>query len=211
MISISTQLLQAFQLFPLTEQFITQCMEQIKMNPTEYGGNFERMKEYVYQVYLESDIRVTSKPILQPITFEEKERIIDFIILQCDEYTDISNSSDDQLKESKNRMMKLSLTDGKTPIYAIEKEHIHCLSMALKPGFKIALRNVKVRRGIIYLYNNTIQLLGGEVKELIDLEEKRRKELERKYRPSYIPQSVTNHITIPLQSFDDNEDDENED
>ena len=89
MISISTQLLQAFQLFPLTEQFITQCMEQIKMNPTEYGGNFDRMKEYVYQVYLESDIRVTSKPILQPITFEEKERIIDFIVLQCDEYTDI--------------------------------------------------------------------------------------------------------------------------
>ena len=209
MIPIPQQLQNELHIFSLTDSFITQCMNEIKRNPQSFNGSIEKMKEFVYNTYLNTDIRLTTTPTLPIFKFEDKEKTINFIILQCDEYNDISSSIDDQFKETKNRMMKLSLTDGKTQIYAIEKEHIHCLCMGIKPGFKIALRNVKVRRGIIYLYNRNIQLLGGEVEELVKLENERRTALERKYRPSYIPNNVKNHISIPLQNID--EDEENSD
>ncbi|EDR24526.1 hypothetical protein EDI_229040 [Entamoeba dispar SAW760] len=200
--SLIPQIQQKLNLLALKDSFISDCLQEVQQNHSELLGDINSIIEHIYNIFLYNDIRLTSNPVLSSYSFDIKEDILEHAILQCDEYSDIGNTVDDQFNETKNRMMKLSLTDGTTSIYGFESNHIDSICMRMKPGFKVALRQVKVRRGVLYLNNSNIQVLGGDVEELVRFEEEKRSELERKYRPSYIPLTVRRTAQVPLGAVD---------
>ena len=206
---MNTSIKGMFPLIPLTDDFIEKCLMETQTS-SEISGSQEKTKDFIYNAFLNNDIRNTCTGVLEDYKFEDVEKKLPTVVLQVDEYTDISQAIDDQYKETKNRMMKLKMTDGKKFIYGVEMNHIDGLCMGLKPGFKVVIKNAIVRRGMIYLNNTNIQLLGGSVQYLTELEEKKRSELEKKYRPSYIPSNVNRKIEVPLTNISSDEED-NED
>jgi len=66
------------------------------------------------------------------------------------------------------RMLRLELTDGSQSIQAIEYKAINHLHLDLIPGTKILIKGpVECRRGVILLRPNNVELLGGEVSDLV--------------------------------------------
>jgi RecQ-mediated genome instability protein 1 len=65
-------------------------------------------------------------------------------------------------------MLRLELTDGSQSIQAIEYKAINNLHLDLIPGTKILVKGpVECRRGVILLRPNNVELLGGEVSDLV--------------------------------------------
>lgn len=68
------------------------------------------------------------------------------------------------------RMLLLQLTDGSQSIQAMEYMPINHLHLDLIPGTKILIKGpVECRRGVILLRPNNVELLGGEVNDLVQL------------------------------------------
>lgn len=67
------------------------------------------------------------------------------------------------------RMLLLSLTDGSQAVDAAECSPIAHLHLDLIPGTKVLVKGpVECRRGIILLQPANIELLGGEVSDLVN-------------------------------------------
>lgn len=66
------------------------------------------------------------------------------------------------------RLLLLHLTDGSQDIQAMEYIPISHLHLDLIPGTKILIKGpVECRRGVILLRPNNVELLGGEVSDLV--------------------------------------------
>ncbi|ELP94627.1 hypothetical protein EIN_498270 [Entamoeba invadens IP1] len=206
--SIAGQIQQRLLPIKLTAKFVADCITYLQMSKPQILGNIDTMTQYVYNTFLNSMISTCCSSFLPDFSFDTKEEKLDIAVLQINEYTDVSASVDDAFKETKNRMMKLALTDGMKIVYAFEHSHVNGLCLGIKPGAKIVLRNVKVRRGYLCLDNTNCQLLGGEVEELVKLEQMKRAALDKKYRPSYVPLSVKRTEQVPLGQVDPDEDDQ---
>ncbi|XP_046969732.1 recQ-mediated genome instability protein 1-like [Vanessa cardui] len=71
-------------------------------------------------------------------------------------------------KISNHRMIKLYMTDGVQEVTGIEYKPMRNLSLDVIPGSKVLIKGpVECRRGMFLLTENCIELLGGEVEELI--------------------------------------------
>lgn len=66
------------------------------------------------------------------------------------------------------RMLLIHLTDGSQNIQAMEYMPIPSIHLDLIPGTKILIKGpVECRRGVILLRSENIELLGGEVSDLV--------------------------------------------
>ncbi|KAH3746299.1 recQ-mediated genome instability protein 1 [Pelomyxa schiedti] len=108
-------------------------------------------------------------------------------ILQADELVNIAASVDDRFVDNPKRVLKLTLTDGKQRVYGIEYRLIPNLSVNTAPGTKIAVKDVEVRNGQIWLIPDCVFVLGGGVTCLMEAEKQRRYELDKRKRPAYLP------------------------
>lgn len=70
---------------------------------------------------------------------------------------------------NRNRMLKLSMTDGARRLFAIEYRYCPMLSLDISPGIKIVIRDVFVRRGLLLLVPECVQVLGGSVEALVQM------------------------------------------
>jgi hypothetical protein len=70
---------------------------------------------------------------------------------------------------SNYRTFKLSLTDGVRRVFALEYRRVPVLDLErTPPGTKILVRDVLVRRGVLLLLPQNVQVLGGRVASLVD-------------------------------------------
>ncbi|KAH9318402.1 hypothetical protein KI387_020171, partial [Taxus chinensis] len=86
-----------------------------------------------------------------------------------DEVVNLSSPLRDRYKETPagaKRCLKLSMTDGFQRVFGIEYRPIKDLMVLLPAGVKIALRNVHVRRGLLMLVPEVVDVLGGVVENL---------------------------------------------
>ena len=68
------------------------------------------------------------------------------------------------------RMLQLKLTDGAQVIQAIEEVLIPQLHLDLIPGTKMLLKGpLECRRGVVILKPSNVELLGGEVSDLVGI------------------------------------------
>lgn len=72
-------------------------------------------------------------------------------------------------RSTRNRMLKLSMTDGARRLFAIEYRYCPMLALDISPGIKIVIRDVFVRRGLLLLVPECVQVLGGSVEELVQM------------------------------------------
>lgn len=141
--------------------------------------------EELYKEVLVSDFRVFGREtgIAEQIRAKNSGVIAGGpVMLQINYFCDVSAKSDDrEVLSGEKRTAKLVMTDdGTNEIFGIEKQRIESLTELTKPGAKIIIKNPQFIRGLLLLDSSNSIVLGGCVKELVDLKEQRIKEIERK-------------------------------
>lgn len=90
-------------------------------------------------------------------------------VLQVDEIVNMSAPLRERYRDAHagpKRCLKLSMTDGIQRIYGMEYRPIKDLEVLAPAGFKIIIRNVHIKRGLLMLVPEVIEILGGVVDEL---------------------------------------------
>ncbi|KAK3144936.1 hypothetical protein QOZ80_4AG0320010 [Eleusine coracana subsp. coracana] len=90
-------------------------------------------------------------------------------VLQVDEIVNISAPLRERYHEihaGPKRCLKLSMTDGIQRIFGMEYRPIKDLEVLAPAGLKIVIRNVHIRRGLLMLVPEVIEILGGVVDDL---------------------------------------------
>ncbi|KAH8486671.1 hypothetical protein H0E87_025612 [Populus deltoides] len=90
-------------------------------------------------------------------------------VLQVDEIVNISCPLKGRYQDANagvKRCLKLSMTDGVQRVFGMEYRPIKDLKVFAPPGFKVAICNVHIRRGLLMLVPEALEILGGVVEEL---------------------------------------------
>ncbi|XP_021775834.1 recQ-mediated genome instability protein 1-like [Chenopodium quinoa] len=90
-------------------------------------------------------------------------------VLQVDEVVNISCPLRERYKNATSghkRCLKLSMTDGVQRVFGMEYRPIKSIEALAPAGFKVVIRDVNVRRGILMLVPEVLEILGGSVEEL---------------------------------------------
>ncbi|KAL3684663.1 hypothetical protein R1sor_002685 [Riccia sorocarpa] len=155
---------------PRTEWLVT-CMNHLAASHSGFAQMPTiRKAEFCFEQFLMADLNVAGAASLPPSvhTLHATELPGPFV-LQVDEIVDIGNSSRDRYQEKAagpGRMLKLSLTDGVQRVSGIEYWPIRALRVLSSVGFKVCLRNVCIRRGLLMLVPEIVEILGGSVDHL---------------------------------------------
>lgn len=172
--------------------WLTECINFFRSEHRQY--TLQQMEKFVFDQWILTDLRDTVESASFPpnlaghlkITLQGKmvcqiESVIDighssYSQIQKLRHEDVGNLQiDDVGKEfqqawepKSNRMLQLSLSDGKQTVKAIEYRPIPFLKAELYPGTKILIQGpVLCRRGIIMLEERHVTELGGEIDALI--------------------------------------------
>lgn len=173
----------------VSDYFVECCLEWVR---DQFQTNREdELCEKVYEQWLSVDLRELEIRVLpQRLSKQKQKTIIDGkYAVQVMYFKNIAVSSLSQLKTIRNmysmtrwvkdeesdyqksegrRTLYLNLTDGVEYINAFEYEYINCLSMNMSPGIKLLLTGpLTIRNGEILLKNYNVEVLGGEVEELL--------------------------------------------
>ncbi|PIA33840.1 hypothetical protein AQUCO_04000129v1 [Aquilegia coerulea] len=90
-------------------------------------------------------------------------------VLQVDEIVNITRPLRDRYQNAAaghNRCLKLSMTDGVQRVFGIEYRPIKNLDVLAPAGLKVSIHNVHVRRGLLVLVPEVLEVLGGLVEDL---------------------------------------------
>lgn len=149
-----------------------------------------KVNAQVYEQWLLSDLRQIGALCLpRDLPQTQKTQLIGCFCLQMNSIVDVSSSCYSQLQKLQgtenenvrvtatqltqtqvkpNRLLMMKLTDGTTDVHGMEYQPIPCLHSTLSPGVKIKIRGpVLCRLGVLMLKRDNVQLLGGEVEELV--------------------------------------------
>ncbi|XP_073099394.1 recQ-mediated genome instability protein 1 [Elaeis guineensis] len=116
-------------------------------------------------------------------------------VLQVDEIINISAPLRERYHDAPagfKRCLKLSMTDGVQRIFGMEYRPIRELEVLAPAGFKIIIRNVHIRRGLLMLVPEVLEVLGGQVD---DLEAARQRLVGEVNKP---PRSKRKQCGLPL-------------
>nr|CAB3486868.1 unnamed protein product [Digitaria exilis] len=90
-------------------------------------------------------------------------------VLQVDEIVNVSVPLKGRYHDAHagpKRCLKLSMTDGIQHIYGMEYRPVKDLAVLAPAGLKIVIKNVHIRRGVLMIVPEVIEILGGVVDEL---------------------------------------------
>ncbi|XP_058093116.1 recQ-mediated genome instability protein 1 isoform X2 [Magnolia sinica] len=90
-------------------------------------------------------------------------------VLQVDEIVNIGLPLRDRYHDAPagyKRCLKLSMTDGAQLVFGMEYRPIRDLEVLAPAGLKVCIRNVHIRRGLLMLVPEVLEVLGGLVEDL---------------------------------------------
>ncbi|KAJ8772498.1 hypothetical protein K2173_027675 [Erythroxylum novogranatense] len=128
------------------------------------------MAKLCFEQFLFSDMNYCGGGVLPPNV--DSMHLVDLsgpFVLQVDEIVNISCPLRDRYQEASpgsKRCLKLSMTDGIQRVFGMEYRPIKDLKVLAPAGLKIVICNVHVRRGLLLLVPEAIEVLGGTVQEL---------------------------------------------
>lgn len=190
---VQTWLLNSYNI-KVSSEWLSACIEWIAQESEDQAQPVNALKEQVFEQWLNSDLTEIGEPSLPPAaTTCDKYELINNYALQIISIVDVGFPLYGQQQKltgrenvnaevsaekpfqpgwepKQSRMLQLTLTDGHSEIKAMELKPIRTLHSQLPSGIKCVLMGtVMCRRGMILLTEDHIQLLGGEVDTLTEI------------------------------------------
>ncbi|KAK7399255.1 hypothetical protein VNO78_10434 [Psophocarpus tetragonolobus] len=123
-----------------------------------------------FEQFLFADMNFCGNGVLPPDVHSMHLRVLPGpYVLQVDEIINITRPLRGRYEQAPpgiKRCLKLSMTDGVQRVFGMEYRPIKALQVCASAGLKVAITNVHVRRGLLMLVPETIEILGGMVEEL---------------------------------------------
>jgi len=142
-----------------------------------FGDELPANGESIHKVLLDCDIRevigaAEDAPtvVRNPITNENGDVVVQPVIWQIQKVRNVAvPKAQENDPSASSRLLRLSLTDGKTTFNALEMGIVKGLDAKTPPGTKIVLTNVvRNERGFLLLTASNCRILGGKVEKLIE-------------------------------------------
>ncbi|KAK9113415.1 hypothetical protein Syun_020212 [Stephania yunnanensis] len=155
----------------LRREWLDSCVSGLAGNVDGFErlGTAEKAR-LCFEQFLLSDMNYSGGGVL-PLNVHEMH-LVDLegpFVLQVDEIVNISCPLRDRYQKSVagiKRCLKLSMTDGVQRVFGMEYRPIKDLEVLAPSGLKVAIRKVNVRRGLLMLVPEVIEVLGGLVEDL---------------------------------------------
>ncbi|KAM0934996.1 putative recQ-mediated genome instability protein [Dioscorea sansibarensis] len=154
------------------------------------------MAKMCFEEFLLSDMNHSGAGVLPDnVCSMHKVELEGPFVLQIDEIVNISSSLRERYRDAPaglKRCLKLYMTDGHQHVVGMEYRPMKELDVLASAGLKIVIRNVQIRRGLLMLVPEVLEVLGGLVWEL---DEARKRLVEEINKP---PRGKRKQHNLPL-------------
>ncbi|XP_059276958.1 recQ-mediated genome instability protein 1 isoform X1 [Lycium ferocissimum] len=155
----------------LRKEWLESCVSGLEGMERGFLGLDDNAKaKLCFEQFLYSDMNYCGAGMLPRDV--HKLHLVDLkgpFVLQVDEIVNISCPVRDRYQKAAagiKRCLKLSMTDGIQRVFGMEYRPIKDLDVLAPSGLKVVICNVHVRRGLMMLVPEVIEVLGGMVEEL---------------------------------------------
>ncbi|KAJ3697259.1 hypothetical protein LUZ61_000964 [Rhynchospora tenuis] len=181
----------------LCHEWLEACSDGISGTVHGYGELDDDVKaKKIFEQFLFADLNEIGAGVLpENVGLMHKTELEGPFVLQVDEMVNISAPIKERYQNSPagpKRCLKLSMTDGIQRVFGIEYRPIKELEVLAPSGFKVIVRNVQVRRGLLMLVPEIMSVLGGTVD---DLDQARQRLVSEVNKP---PRGKRKHGGLPL-------------
>ncbi|KAJ4762249.1 RecQ-mediated genome instability protein 1 [Rhynchospora pubera] len=181
----------------LRHEWLEVCSDGISSTVHGHDGFDDETKaKKIFEQFLFADLNEIGAGVLpENVGMMHKTELQGPFVLQVDEMVNISAPIKERYQNSPagpKRCLKLSMTDGVQRVFGIEYRPIKELEVLAPSGFKVVVRNVQVRRGLLMLVPEILSVLGGIVD---DLDQARQRLVSEVNKP---PRGKRKHGGIPL-------------
>ncbi|XP_051134842.1 recQ-mediated genome instability protein 1 [Andrographis paniculata] len=155
----------------LRRPWLESCLRGLESSMPGFQGMDDSVKAKVcFGQFLCSDMNFCGAGVLPPNVHSlHLHDLKGPFVLQVDEIVNISSPLRGRYQKAASgvkRCLKLSMTDGVQRVFGMEYRPIKDLEALAPAGMKVAICNVNVRRGLLMLVPEVLQVLGGSVEEL---------------------------------------------
>ncbi|CAJ1937527.1 unnamed protein product [Sphenostylis stenocarpa] len=155
----------------LKTDWVASCLRELQASVTSFEHlDVAAKAKRCFEQCLFADMNSCGAGVLPPNVDSMHLRVLPGpYVLQVDEIINITcplRGRYEQAPPGPKRCLKLSMTDGVQRVFGMEYRPIKALEVCASSGLKVAISNVHVRRGLLMLVPETIEILGGLVEEL---------------------------------------------
>ncbi|XP_061373770.1 recQ-mediated genome instability protein 1 isoform X2 [Gastrolobium bilobum] len=155
----------------LKRDWLASCLRELQGSTRGFEGfDVTTKAKLCFEQFLFADMNFCGSGVLPPNVDSMHLRVLPGpYVLQVDEIINIScplRGRYQQAPPGLKRCLKLSMTDGIQRVFGMEYRPIKALEVCASAGLKVAITNVHVRRGLLMLVPETIEVLGGLVDQL---------------------------------------------
>ncbi|GAU50844.1 hypothetical protein TSUD_76120 [Trifolium subterraneum] len=157
--------------FGLKRDSLATCLRELGDSVNGFQGfDVATKAKLCFEQFLFSDLNFHGSGVLPPnVESMHLDVLPGPYVLQVDEILNITCPLRSRYQEAPpglKRCLKLSMTDGIQRVFGMEYRPIKALEVCAASGLKVAIMNVQVRRGLLMLVPETIEILGGLVERL---------------------------------------------
>ncbi|KAJ1411862.1 Recq-mediated genome instability protein 1, C-terminal OB-fold domain [Sesbania bispinosa] len=155
----------------LKRDWLAACLRELHGSVRGFEGfDVATKAKLCFEQFLFADMNHCGSGVLPPNVDSMHQVVLSGpYVLQVDEIINISCPLRGRYQAAPpgiKRCLKLSMTDGVQRVFGMEYRPIQALEVCAPAGLKVAISNVHVRRGLLVLVPETIEILGGLVEQL---------------------------------------------
>ncbi|OMO84214.1 hypothetical protein CCACVL1_10946 [Corchorus capsularis] len=155
----------------LRREWLDSCVQGLERSVPRFSTlDVSAKAKLCFQHFLISDMNYSGGGILPENV--DSMHLVDLkgpFVLQVDEIVNLSCPLKGRYQEAPSgikRCLKLSMTDGVQRVFGMEYRPIKDLQVLAPAGLKVAICNVHIRRGLLMLVPESLEVLGGVVEDL---------------------------------------------
>ncbi|XP_042500080.1 recQ-mediated genome instability protein 1 isoform X2 [Macadamia integrifolia] len=155
----------------LRREWLVSCIAGLQSSLPGFSGlDVPTKAKLCFEQFLVSDMNYSGGGVLPHDV--HTMHLVDLggpFVLQVDEIVNISCPLRNRYQNAASgikRCLKLSMTDGVQRVFGMEYRPIKDLEVLAPAGLKVAIRNANVRRGLLMLVPEVLEVLGGLVEDL---------------------------------------------
>ncbi|CAL0330082.1 unnamed protein product [Lupinus luteus] len=155
----------------LKREWLSDCLRELDCALRGFSGfDVTTKAKLCFEQFLFADMNFCGSGILPPsVDSMHLAQLPGPYVLQVDEIVNITcplRGRYNQAPPGAKRCLKLSMTDGIQRVFGMEYRPIQALEVCAPAGLKVVISNVHVRRGLLMLVPETMEILGGLVEQL---------------------------------------------